>query len=146
MAVKSSRDNYDWRKTSSKPITGRSKRNSIANATNERINLSNLFAGIYNREQGRPNQSRADQGRAGQGMAGHGRAGQNRERLNVLRVRDSSCLSGKFVGNYFDDMDGNEGIGVTSKGQRHWVKEFQSIAAAVEVLLMTVRKRVYDAS
>ncbi|KAI4494301.1 hypothetical protein M0802_008984 [Mischocyttarus mexicanus] len=66
MAVKSSRDNYDWRKTSSKPITGRSKRKSIANATNERINLSNLFAGIYNREQGRPNQCRREQNRTEQ--------------------------------------------------------------------------------
>ncbi|KAL2734178.1 hypothetical protein V1478_003876 [Vespula squamosa] len=65
MAAKSSRDNYDRRKTSSKPITGRSKRKRQTRNGAERK---------------RPEQSRAEQNRTEQNRTEQNRTEQNRAR------------------------------------------------------------------
>ncbi|KAL2721616.1 hypothetical protein V1477_020436 [Vespula maculifrons] len=145
MAAKSSRDNYDRRKTSSKPITGRSKRKRQTRTEQS------------GREQSRAEQNKAytkpghkikivDRPSLGEkssfgfvhsasGIGGFNDATEKKpiSLANLRGLFNSTCQnsisfvrSEKFLRAYFVDIDGNEGKGETSKGQRHWVKEFQS--------------------
>ncbi|KAF7406037.1 hypothetical protein HZH68_005406 [Vespula germanica] len=126
MAAKSSRDNYDRRKTSSKPITGRSKRKRQTRTEQSGREQNRAKQNKAEQSKIRTEQNRIEQNRAEQNRTEQSRTEQNRARTETCQNSISFVRSGKFLRAYFVDIDGNEGKGETSKGQRHWVKEFQS--------------------